>query len=103
MLIIGGTAEFIGETDKFTKGNLHAFTMFCSNEDLDSQLKEIEIFFNERLWDEIRIEEAELVDEESLSGDSELLNNDILKLAYSKANVEGLSVVMQNTPMSNAA
>lgn len=97
MLIIAGTAEFIGETDKFTKGNLHAFTMFCSNEDLDSQLKEIETFFNDRHWDEIRIEEAELLE------GNEVLANDILKLAYNKASEEGLSVVMQNSPMSDAA
>ena len=103
MLIIGGTAEFIGNTDKFKKGNLHGFTMFCSNEDLDSQLKVIEIFFNGLSWDEIKIEEAELIDKQALMGNSELLNNDVLKQAYNKACDEGLSVVMQNTPMSNAA
>jgi len=97
MLIIAGSAEFVGETDKFTKGNSHAFTMFCSNEDMDSQLKEIEAFFNQRNWDEISIDEAELIN------NSEVLNNDILKQAFDKANLEGLSVVIQNSPMSDAA
>jgi len=97
MLIIGGSAEFIGETDKFTKGNSHAFTMFCSNEDLDNQLQEIEAFFNQRDWDKINIDEAELIE------NSEALNNDIFIQAFNKANDEGLSVVIQNTPMSDAA
>lgn len=97
MLIISGSAEFTGEADKFVKGDLHTFTMFCLNENLDDQLEDIEIFFNERDWDQIVIEEAGLIDNENV------LENDILKQAYNKANVEKLSVVIQNTPISNAA
>ena len=103
MLIIGGTAEFIGETDKFTKGDLHSFAMFCSNEDLDSQLKEIEAFFNNSHWDEIRIEQTEIVDNKLLDGDSELLNNDTLKLAYKNASNDGLSMIMKNEPIQSEA
>ena len=97
MLIISGTAEFTGDTDKFVNGNLHPFTMFCTNEDLDDQLKDIEIFLNKRDWDHILIEEAGLIDDEAT------LENDILKQAYNKAHVEKLSVIIQNTPISNAA
>lgn len=97
MLIISGSAEFIGETDSFVKGNLHVFTMFCANEDLDDQLKEIENFFNDRNWDQILIEEAGLIDDDAT------LENDTLKQAYNKAHIEQLSVVIQNTPISKAA
>ena len=103
MLIIGGTAEFIGETDKFKKGDVHSFTMFCLNEDLDSQLKEIETFFNDSHWDEIRIEKTELVDNKLLDSESELLSNDKLKLAYKKANTDGLSIIMKNAPIHSEA
>ncbi|XPF95710.1 hypothetical protein ACM9HF_06755 [Colwellia sp. RE-S-Sl-9] len=97
MLIISGTAEFMGETNKFVKGDLHAFTMFCTNEVLDDQLIDIENFFNERDWDQITIEEAGLINDDSM------LDNDTLKQAYQKASEESLSVVIQNTPISNAA
>lgn len=97
MLIISGSAEFIGETGKFVKGDLHAFTMFCSNENLDDQLKEIETFFNNLNWDEIIIEQTGLIT------DSVLLENDTLKMAYDKACEDQYSVVMQNTPITQAA
>jgi len=97
MLIISGSAEFIGKASQFEQGNIHAFTMFCSNEDLDSQLKDIEQFFNDRDWDQIIIEDAGLISDESM------LENDVLKQAYNKANSEKLSVVIQNMPVSNAA
>lgn len=100
MLIIAGTAEFIGETNKFKKGDVHSFTMFCLNEDLDSQLNEIEAFFNNSDWDEIRIEQTELVDNNLLDGDSDLLNNDTLKLAYKNASIDGLSMIMKNDPIT---
>lgn len=97
MLIISGSAEFIGETNQFTKGDSHAFTMFCSNENLDDQLPDIERFFNHLNWDQILIEEAGIVDND------EALNNSTLKQAFNKANKEHLSVVMQNSPLTNAA
>ncbi|WP_426357932.1 hypothetical protein ACPUVO_15995 [Pseudocolwellia sp. HL-MZ19] len=97
MLIISGSAEFIGKTNMFVKGDLHAFTMFCSNENLQEQLKEIEVFFNQLDWDEIVIEKEGIIE------NTASLENDTLKQAFDKASQDKLSVVIQNTPLSVAA
>ncbi len=97
MLIISGSAEYIGETNQFVKGNLHAFTMFCSNENLQEQLKDIEAFFNQLDWDEI------IIQEEGIIEDTASLENDTLKQAFEKASQDKLSVVIQNTSLSAVA
>jgi len=95
MLIISGTAEFVGTSGKFTKGDQHEFTMFCANENLDEQLKEIEAFFNDRDWDEIVIQENGVIADETL------LENDTLKQAYQKASTEKFSLIVKNISVSN--
>lgn len=97
MLIISGSAEFIGDTNKFIKGNSHAFTMFCSNENLDEELKSIERYFNDLHWDKIIIEDSGIIE-----GDSKLAN-DTLKQAFNNAISDKLSVVIQNNPLTPSA
>lgn len=97
MLIISGTAEYTGEGSQFVKGDTHAFTMFCKGEELNDQLSNIENYFNGQHWDEIVIEESGLIENDVT------LANDKLKQAFSNAIRDGLSVVIQNEPITKAA
>jgi len=97
MLIISGSAEFIGDTNKFTQGDSHAFTMFCSNENLNDELQNIEEYFNGLNWDKIIIEESGIIEDDSK------LENNTLKQAFNNAVRDKLSVVIRNEPIYKVA
>ena len=97
MLIISGTAEFITENEKFTKGDRHIITLFSTDENLEGNLDNIENLPNNLGWDEILIEETELLSDDSV------IEHSILQQAYDKAEVQGLSLVAYNEPLACAA
>ena len=97
MLIISGLAQSTKEHNMYSKGDRHLFTMFAKNETLDDNLDTIEEFFNDLGWDDIIIEEAEVIK------NSQKLNHSVLKGGFEKAIAKGLSVVINNVPLAKAA
>ena len=97
MLIISGSAEFISENERFTKGNRHVITLFSLDENLEQNLQTIETYLNNLGWDEILLEQTE-----SLKDDSNIQHH-ILQQAYDKAKIQGMSLVAYNDPLACAA
>lgn len=94
MLTISGSAQFTVENGKFSCGDKHLFTLFSVEENFEDNLGNIENFLNNLGWDDIFIEQTELVN------DSNAIEHSILKQAYEKAEIEGLSVVINNSPLA---
>jgi len=97
MLIISGSAEYMAENNKFTKGDRHIITLFLNNGELEENLVTIEDFLNNLGWDEILIEQTEWV------ADNSTIEHSILQQAYAKAENQGLSLVAFNEPLACAA
>lgn len=97
MLIISGSAEYMAENEKFTKGDRHIITLFLQNGELEENLANIESFLMNLGWDEILIEQTEWV------ADNSTIEHSILQQAYAKAETQGLSLVAFNEPMACAA
>lgn len=97
MLIISGTAECTTKNDKYNQGDRHIITVFSPNEILDENLSLIETYLNDLGWDDILIEETQLI------LNSNELEHSVLKEGFEKALEQGLSVVINNEPLVNAA
>lgn len=93
MLIVSGLAQSIVDTAIFKKDISHAFTLFSTNDELDEQLGDIEMFLNNLGWDEIIIEEAEI------KLDNTEIQHEVLLRGFDKAVLQGKSVVFQNDPV----
>ena len=93
MLILNGSAEYMLSNDDRVKGNRHGFNMFVKNDELTAQLPQIEEYLVKRGWDNIEITDNGLV--ENIEG----INHSVLIDAFKKAQSEGLSVVVQNSPI----
>ena len=96
MLIISGTAECVVEHNHYKKDERHILTMFSTDESLENNLDAIESNLNELGWDKIVIEEVETV------SDNELLDHQVLKDGFDKAEKLGLSFVVNNEPLKAA-
>lgn len=95
MLIISGSAQYILDNNSlYNKGDLHTITLFSNNEDFDNSLPEIETYLNNIGWDDIVIEETQLIQE------SAELDHNVLKEGFEKATVEGYALVINNQPVS---
>jgi hypothetical protein len=99
MLIISGSAQHTLDNSTlnnriFKKGDLHTFTLFSNNEDLESSLSSIESYLNKLGWDDITIEETQLIQ------DSAEFDHAVLKEGFEKANKEGFAVVINNDAVS---
>lgn len=94
MLIINGTAQFMLENGDRTKGDIHSFNMFSTNENFEEQLMDIEGFFLSRGWDNIEIDAQGIIE-----NDSEIKHS-VLMQAYKKAKQEGICGVVDNAPVS---
>jgi hypothetical protein len=92
MLIINGTAEFMLENGAQTKGDKHGFNMFSNNDNLQEQLIDIESYLVARGWDNIEIINNGII------GSISEIKHDILLQAFNKAQDEGISAVVHNTP-----
>lgn len=88
MLIISGTAECITPSEQYNVGNIHSLMMFTTDEVLENNLASIEKNLNNLGWDEINIEDAEVV------SDVSDLNHQVLIEGYKKAKQEGLAFVV---------
>ena len=97
MLTISGSTQCISATAEYKKGATHLFTLFSTSENLDDQLKDIESFMINLGWDEIVIEESVQIE------NADALEHNILQQAFEKAIDEGLSLVINNVPVSAAA
>ena len=97
MLTICGSTQCISATAEYKKGATHLFTLFSKSENLDDQLKDIESFMINLGWDEIVIEERVQIE------NADALEHNILQQAFEKAIDEGLSLVINNVPVSAAA
>jgi hypothetical protein len=69
--------------------------MFVKNDDLNSQLADIEKYLVDRGWDNIEITDNGLI--ENIEG----INHAVLIEAFKKAQSEGLSVVVNNSAIDN--
>lgn len=96
MLILNGTAEYMSSTGEQVKGDRHGFNMFVKNDNLDTQLTDIEDYLVKRNWDNIEITDNGLI--ENIEG----INHSVLIEAFKKAQSEGLSVVVNNSPLENS-
>lgn len=95
MLILNGSAEYMLTNGEQTKGNRHGFNMFVKNDDLNTQLVDIEKYLVNKGWDNIEITENGLIE------NIEDINHSVLIEAFKKAQTEGLSVVVNNKAMEN--
>ena len=96
MLILNGNAEYMLTNNNHVKGNRHGFNMFVKNDDLNSQLADIEKYLVDRGWDNIEITDNGLI--ENIEG----INHAVLIEAFKKAQSEGLSVVVNNNAIESS-
>jgi len=95
MLVISGVAESTkaNSANNISKGNVHGFNLFSSNESLEEQLDTIESYMIDRGWDNIVIEEQELID------DISAFRHDVILKAIEVAQANGLAGVINNDPV----
>lgn len=94
MLVLSGFAESMRDQNDIVKGNKYEFNLFCQNENLDEQLTSIEEYMNNKGWDNIVINQQELL--EDVSG----INHEVLLDAYQLAIAEGISGVVNKNPIA---
>ncbi|MFD2168148.1 hypothetical protein ACFSJY_17970 [Thalassotalea euphylliae] len=96
MLVVSGFAESMQneQSSNFIKGNRYNFNLFTQNESLDEQLETIESYMMKKGWDNIVIEEQELLDEQLE------INNDIIATAIEAAKKEGIAGVVHHEPVA---
>ena len=95
MLVLSGIAESMRDrNDNIVKGSTYEFNLFCQNESLDEQLNSIEEYMNKKGWDNIVINQQELIN------DISQINHEVLLDAYQVAEVEGISGVVNKTPIA---
>ena len=93
MLIVSGVAESMRTDHKIVKGQTYGFSLFCQNETLDEQLDSIEQYMVNKGLDNIVINEQEFIESE------DVLSHEVLLDAYQAAKVEGISGVINKTPL----
>lgn len=93
MLAISGTAESMIEGTQFNIGKKHSFNLFCENENLEEQLDKIENYLVKKGWDNIVIEEQELLESK------EVIDHSVLVEAFELAKEDGISGVVNITPL----
>lgn len=98
MLVISGVAESVkaDPAKNISKGNVHGFNLFSCNENLEEQLDSIEAYFNARGWDNIVIEEQELIN------DATDVKHDVMIEAINVAKSDGMAGVFHNEPVAAA-
>jgi len=98
MLVVSGIAEAVKEDNEknVVKGQCYGFNLFLKNEELDSQLEEIESYMMARGWDNIVIQEQEFLD------DTSVIEHSVMQEAISKAQQDGLCGVFNHTPLEEA-
>jgi hypothetical protein len=95
MLIISGSAQHTSDNSTiYKKGDLHTFTLFSKDEDLEGNLSAIESYLNNLGWDDIAIEETQLIQ------DSAEFDHAVLKEGFEKAKTEIFAVVINNEAIS---
>lgn len=94
MLVVSGVAESMRTENAIVAGNLYGFSLFCQNEVLEEQLEQIESFMNAKGLDNIIINEQELID------DHHDIEHAVLLDAYQAATIEGMSGVINCTPLN---
>jgi hypothetical protein len=98
MLIISGKAHYIkNDQESFTNGALHGFTMFSINEDFEGNLTNIEAFLINNGWDNISVDEVEII------ADSSALEHPVLIEAFTKAEQQENALVIHNEPLASVA
>ena len=75
------------------KSQCYGFNLFLKNEELDQQLNDIEDYMLTRGWDNIVIQEQELLQDETE------INHSVLKQAFNQAKEHGLCGVFNHTPL----
>lgn len=93
MLLLSGVAESMLDKEDIIKGQVYGFNLFCNNEELDEQLDNIEQFFNDKGWDNIVIEQQAIIETNTD------ISNEVLLDAYKLAKVEGISGVVNKSPI----
>ena len=94
MLIISGSAQCILDRALYKKGDLHTITLFSINEDFDNSLTDIESYLNKMGWDDIVIEETQIID------NSNDFDHNVLKEGFEKAQKQNYALVVHNEPVS---
>lgn len=94
MLIINGTAELMHESEKFTKGTRHEFTMFSKAMPLEKQLAHIEKYLVDRGWDNIEVLNNGIIE------NTDDITHEVLVQAYNKSLIEGFSVTINNQALT---
>ena len=94
MLVLSGFAESMRDQNDIIKGNKYEFNLFCQNENLDEQLTSIEEYMNNKGWDNIVINQQELLEDVSD------INHEVLLDAYQLAITEGISGVVNKNPIA---
>ncbi len=97
MLIISGTAQFTLENGNYSKDDVHIFNLFSLDEDLENNLNSIETYLNNLGWDNIFVEETQIINDKSE------LDHKVLLGGYDKAMDKGYAVVINNLPVILAA
>ncbi len=93
MLVLTGIAKSMKNSPPVLKGQNYTFNLFCLNENLDEQLTLIERYLVDKGWDNIEINEQELIT------DDITIEHDTLKKAFDLAKIEGIAGVINNTPI----
>lgn len=93
MLVISGIAESMKDKAPIIQGQKYNFNLFSTNESLDDQLALIEQYFVDKGWNNISIDQQEFIDDDT-SFEHEILQN-----AFNLAKTDGLTGVINNTPI----
>lgn len=94
MLIINGTAELMRDSQEFTQGTRHEFTMFSRDMPFEQQLTQIEEYLVTRGWDNIEVLSNGVLDS------AKEITHKILQQAYEQANTDGFAVTVNNQPLT---
>lgn len=94
MLVLGGVAESMENSQSFNKGEKHEYILFCKDHNLADQLENIETYFNDKGWDNIVINREELIDDDSG------IEHETLANAYKLADENGLSAAAISQPLN---
>ena len=97
MLIMSGTAQFINQTCNYIQGDVHNITLFASEGALEDNLPLIESYLNDLGWDDIFIEETEIIENKTQ------LKHEVLIGGYDKAIAKKVSVVVNNIALEKVA
>jgi hypothetical protein len=97
MLIMSGRAQFINKTSKYVQGDVHSITLFSNKGSFDDNLLLVEGYLNDLGWDDIFIDETEIIKNKIE------LKHEVLIGGYEKAIAQDISVVVNNIALDKAA